>query len=485
MLALNWLKTNWKIATIITVAGVIFGLITFVNHVHFRTYALDLGAYTNAAYKYAHFVLADNDVFMAEHSPMLSGHFDLYLVLFSPLTYLFGSYTLLIVQWAALLIGGIGVYRLFQFWYPNAKISHTAQIYFYSFYGVFSALSFDYHSVVVASSLVPWFFLFLAKDKFRLTILVFVLCLFAQENAALWMIFIASGLAFVHRKDRIKARILLLLTLVAVAYFLLVMKVIIPFFNPTGAYTGFHFSVLGDSISSFIVHFVEHPLRSIKLLFINHTLDPGNDGLKRETWMLLLISGGWLLLRKPIYLWMLIPIFFQKLYHDSAIMWSVNYQYSIEFAPILAIGIFDVLATIKHDNWRKTASILAVLFALTGAIRLMDRTIIMYDKTQLRIYKEAHYNREFPVDEAQRIVNSLPNDAAISAQSAFVPHFSCRNKIYQFPIIKDADYIVLAPRDSYYPIDSASYFTLTDSLQRSPIWKTIKKNEHFILFKRK
>jgi hypothetical protein len=58
-------------------------------------------------------------------------------------------------------------------------------------------------------------------------------------------------------------------------------------------------------------------------------------------------------------------------------------------------------------------------------------------------------------------------------------------KIYQFPIIKDADYIVLAPRDSYYPIDSASYFTLTDSLQRSPIWKTIKKNEHFILFKRK
>ena len=83
MLALNWLKTNWKIATIIACAATVFGLITFVNHVHFRTYALDLGAYTNAAYKYAHFVLADNDVFMAEHSPMLSGHFDLYLVLFS------------------------------------------------------------------------------------------------------------------------------------------------------------------------------------------------------------------------------------------------------------------------------------------------------------------------------------------------------------------------------------------------------------------
>jgi uncharacterized membrane protein len=182
---------------------------------------------------------------------------------------------------------------------------------------------------------------------------------------------------------------------------------------------------------------------------------------------------------------MLIPIFFQKLYHDSAIMWSVNYQYSIEFAPIFAIGIFDVIATIKHDKWRKTASILAALFALTGAIRLMDRTIIMYDKTQLRIYKEAHYNREFPVNEAHNIVNSLPNDAAVSAQSSFVPHFSCREKIYQFPIIKDADYIVLAPRDSYYPIDSAQYATLTDSLAHSPLWKTIKKNEHFILFKRK
>lgn len=485
MMVFNWLKTNWKIASIFTIAAVIFGLITFVNHVHFRTYALDLGAYTNAAYKYAHFILADCNVFMTENVPILSGHVDLYLVLFSPFTYLFGSYTLLIVQWTALLLGGIGVNRLFQFWYPTAKISHAAQIYFYSFYGVFSALSFDYHSVVVASSFVPWFFLFLAKDKFKATILIFVLCLIAQENVALWMIFIASGLAFVHRKDRKKASILVILTLVAVAYFLLVMKVIIPFFNPTGAYTGFHFSVLGESISSFILHFVEHPLRSIKLLFVNHTLDPGNDGLKKETWMLLLISGGWMLLRKPIYLWMLIPIFFQKLYHDSAIMWSVNYQYSIEFAPIFAIGIFDVLATIKLDKWRKTASILAVIFALIGAIRLMDRTIIMYDKTQLRIYKEAHYNREFPVDEAQHIVNSLPSDAAISAQSAFVPHVSCRDKIYQFPIIKDAEYIVLAPRDSYYPIDSANYFTLIDSLQRSPIWKTIKKNEHFILFKRK
>jgi hypothetical protein len=166
-------------------------------------------------------------------------------------------------------------------------------------------------------------------------------------------------------------------------------------------------------------------------------------------------------------------------------MWSVNYQYSIEFAPILTIGIFDVVASIKKEKLKTFSAIITVVFALICSIHLMDNTIIMYDKARLRIYDSIHYSREFPIRKAHDLLSKIPVNAPVSAQSAFVPHLSCRTQVYQFPIIKDAEYIMLAPRDNYYPIDSANYFYITDSLKCSPLWKTIHLDHDFILFERK
>ena len=138
---------------------ILYSLISLVNHYCLRTYALDLGLYTNAAFKYAHFQLADSSMIKEYSEPILGGHFDLYLLLFSPLIYLFGTYTLLIVQIIALMIGGLGVYNYFRI--IGAENKNTPVFFFfffYPFFGVLGALSYDYHSVVVASSIVTWFF---------------------------------------------------------------------------------------------------------------------------------------------------------------------------------------------------------------------------------------------------------------------------------------------------------------------------------------
>ena len=42
----------------------------------------------------------------------MGGHFDIYLWLFSPLVYLFGNYTLLIIQIASVIVGMYGTYCL-------------------------------------------------------------------------------------------------------------------------------------------------------------------------------------------------------------------------------------------------------------------------------------------------------------------------------------------------------------------------------------
>ena len=90
-------QQNITLAAVFAVAGVLYALISLVNHYLFKTYALDLGLYTHAMYDYAHFRIDDCSMFKAVPQSILSDHFDLYLAILSPLIYVFGSYTLLIV----------------------------------------------------------------------------------------------------------------------------------------------------------------------------------------------------------------------------------------------------------------------------------------------------------------------------------------------------------------------------------------------------
>lgn len=137
------------------VFGIIYSLISIVNHYNFRTNALDLGVYTNALYDYIHFQINDSTIFKETTENLLSDHFNLHLILFSPLSLIFKTYTLLLIQIFFILLGGLGIYKYFVLT-KNTKLALTAALYFYIFFGVFSALSFDYHNIVIAASLVPW-----------------------------------------------------------------------------------------------------------------------------------------------------------------------------------------------------------------------------------------------------------------------------------------------------------------------------------------
>src|SRR5690554_2720864 len=136
------IKKHKSILLISLFFGLLYALISLVNHYFFKTYALDLGLYTNAMYKYAHFQMADSVMIKDFAEPLLGGHFDLYLMLFSPLIFVFGTYTLLIIQILAVMLGGIGIYKFFQLKEGGNKfIPIIATLYFYTFYGVFGAFS--------------------------------------------------------------------------------------------------------------------------------------------------------------------------------------------------------------------------------------------------------------------------------------------------------------------------------------------------------
>ncbi len=118
-----------KLTLVLFFFGIIYSLISLVNHYCFRTYALDLGAYTNALYDYIHLQWNDSSVFKEVPENLLSDHFDLYLILFSPFIYLFKTYTLLIIQIISVLV--INVIRQISYFvivYPMVKFPLVAVI---------------------------------------------------------------------------------------------------------------------------------------------------------------------------------------------------------------------------------------------------------------------------------------------------------------------------------------------------------------------
>lgn len=463
----------------------IYALISVVNHHLFRTYALDLGLYTNALFDYTHLQFNDSTTFKDIPENLLADHFDFYLMAFSPFSWLFGTYTLLIGQIGAILFGAIGVYKYFDRRTVMGSLAFPAMLFFLSFYGIFNALSFDYHSNVVAACFVPWLLINIEKQQYWKALIWFLIILVGKENMSIWLVFITLGGIIHYWKNKRTVLFLTGLMVFAAISFVLITSVIMPSFSNNGIYPHFHYAVLGENAKEAVIHLLSHPFESITNLFVNHLGTPDYNGIKAELHWYLLLSGVPLLLRFPGFLIMLAPIYAQKLYHDNPMMWSVGVQYSIEFAPVIAIGAFLAVERLQKRWLRITVSSIVILGALAVTVRSMDRTVIYTNKENIRFYSKDHYNRNYNILEVRKTIGMIPSDALISAQTSFVPHLALRDQVYTFPKIDDASYILISPHEATYPISDSIFNDKLNGLITSKDWKILNDRDGIYLFQRK
>jgi uncharacterized membrane protein len=434
---------------------IIYALVSLVNHYFYRTYALDLGLYNNAIWDYAHFQFNDSSTFKETPENLLADHFDLLLPLLSPFVYIFGSYTLLIFQLIMLYLGGKGVEKFLNEFIQNSKMAKLARLYFYIHFGVFAALSFDYHSNVIAACLVPWFLYCVYTSKRIRSYMLLGLMLITKENTSLWMFSCCMVMPFILKRER---GLLFICAAVSFAYFLLVTMAIMPAISETGKFSHFKYSVLGHDYLEAVSALFMDPFNMLKNLFVNHMQDVNGDYVKAEFWMFFLISGGLILLFRPLWMLILLPVFFQKLLHDQVQMWGVNSQYSIELVPFMALGIFSYPYIFKEKfSMPNVLNVLIIVLCLGTTIRLMDNTITHVPKENLRIYQSQHYTFDFDEKALYKAFEKIPDTATVSCQSFIVPHLAMRDHIYQFPMVKDARYILLVDNERTYPLDKWVY----------------------------
>ena len=461
--------------------GILYALISLFNHYNFRTYALDLGLYTRTLYDYAHLHFSYGEVFHEAAENILSDHFDLLLMLFSPLYWIFGSLTLLLVQMAAIQVGAWGTYRLAQSYGIEKKTAAVIGLMFLSSFGVFAAIAYDYHSNVVAACFLPWFILFFKEKKGPQSLLVFMLILVAKENMALFMFFVCTGLCVVYT-EKTQRKKALGFALLSGCYFLIILFYVMPALSLQKTYHHFEFHILGNSFKDLVLNMLQHPFDAFLILFKNTSSLSMNNYVKAETWVFWFLSGGFLFFYRPVFLWMLIPLMMQKMFHDDPTKWSVAQQYNIELVPL---SVFCLLECIKQkpSGTQRNLSLFSAFLCIAVTIRLCDHTIGFVDKTRIRFYQADHYDSDFENKaDVYALLNKIPKDAEVSAENMFVPHLTDRKKLYLFPIVKNARYILLSDDMHSYPISQQMMLKKIDSLNSSPKWHHTPISNHLYLY---
>lgn len=470
--------------------AVIYCLISIVNHANLLTYALDLGLYNNAIYSYAHG--------KANYSPLilpyvaarnqLADHFDLFLIIISPLYYVFGSYTLLIVQIAAVVAGGIAVNLFLRHYLKNNIIALLGQLHFYLIWGVYAALAFDYHSNVVAAMFIPWLFYAAVKNNKAGMFLATFLAIICKENIALYWLFVLLALAIIFRKNSPVFITAIALMPFSFLYFYLVMFLFIPALLPAGVpYIHFEYSVLGENFSEALHTLITRPVYVFNLLFYDPKGRELTYGIKPELHASVMLSGGWALFVNWPFALSGLVIYAQKIFHNDYAKWGIVGQYSIEFAPLITLSAFMLLKQIRY----KWALILATFLIVTTAGVTIYSFYNPYSKwhepQRVNLFRKDHYKRNFNTHLVINLIKQVPKHYKVSCSSQLAPHLAARDTIYQFPFDGNgADlYILLEQPDTYYPLNEERFANALRDLQADTLIEQCYRQNNLIVFKRK
>jgi uncharacterized membrane protein len=485
-------REKFTLILILIIFAGIFSSISLINHYQFRTYALDLGMFNQAVFAISKF---NTPIFSlgldGKHTHFLATHFSLITYLYAPFVYVFGTYALLIIQIASILLGGLGIYKYSKKQFDaDSLIPLILLIHFFSIWGIYSALSFDFHNNVIGAMLIIWLIYFIESRKLFYAAILFILAIATQESIALWVFFILIGLMLKNRKAGINYFLKFEIPVLAICfvYVFTVIFILMPWIQDANSNLQLaRYSHLGNSATEIIIHLIKSPKYIFSLFFESNNPDPITFGIKSELHFMVLISGGFALCIRPYCLVMLIPIYAQKMLTNDFVFWGINLQYSIEFVPILSICLIDLVASIKLSKHAYVVAALVTCATILYTLKTIEnRSSLWYNKKNSIFYSKEHFTTELNIAEINKALQLIPQEAAISVSSSLAPHLACHDKIYHFPIINDASYVVLLTKyTSTYPLNETEFTTKTNELKSNKNFIVIYNSEQLLIVRKK
>jgi uncharacterized membrane protein len=489
---LNTINTNRLSYFILLFFLILFLVIVCCNHYFFRTVTWDYGAYNFAFNDYAHLHNSNSTVYQDSNFKFIQDHVSFTLMLFVPLYWILswfaGTYTLLIIQTFIVILGGWAVYKLIELKSNSKLIPILALLYYFLILGRWTSFVSDCNLAIMASSVVPVFIYYFEKRKWYFAIGAFLFILLTREDMALWTFFIGLFLLLTHRKDKQSVNLSILIMGISVAYFLFVFKIFIPLIEtPEKKYNLFNYAALGSGPIEAFVFIIIHPIKTFLLLFQNQSGNPSFNNVKSEFYFVYLLSGGLLVFLKPRYLVLFIPILVKKMLNDDPIRWSIELYYSIEFVSILPVAVYLIIAAIRNSLIQNILAISVCLIAFIITCYEFETShhkIPWWNNRKYAFYNPKMYKGDGNTAKIHNYINEIPKTASVSASCKLLPQLAFRKKIYYFPRVGDANYIVVFQQNDPFPYSQLQFNNELKKYLNSYDWETIADEEPLLILKK-
>lgn len=489
----DWLKEKGHIL-ILVIFGLLYLVLACANHYFFRSFAQDYGTYNHQLWDNAHFI--HNPNFIARWDKgvfFLQLHLYILFYALTPvywlLSWLSGTYTLLIVQSLFVVFGAYGVYLFIKEYTDKPWLALSSLLLYFLFLGRWTALTSDFNDYTYGTTLIPWFFLLNYRRQWAgAFVLMFLLWLNKENMAILTFFFSLFFMIKYWRNPPVRWANLSFMGLSA-GWFVFTFTVLVPWVKESAGanqYAIFQYKALGETPLEALKTIIAQPLETLSLLFVNHSPGVAPEGVKLETYLVFLLSGGFLLFLRPLYLLLFLPVFAQKMLNPAFYVWSIYGFYITDLAVLLPLSSGMVIKDIcKNNTIQKMLDIPLLLLTLGVSIWKMDaeRAIPWYSPAKECPYCPDSYSAPFDAAAVHGHIEKLPGEARVSASSAILPHLAFREHIYMFPATFDAEYIVILQTDAY-PLTPEQMAAEIEKYSQNPDWELIVNEKPLFIFKR-
>ncbi|MFZ2360795.1 MAG: DUF2079 domain-containing protein, partial [Anaerolineae bacterium] len=401
--------------------------VTVARHNTFGTYAFDLGIHTQALASIARRGYPLVTLYGPQPVNQFGDHFAPIFYLLTPLAALFDdARALLVLQTLLLASAAVPVYLLARSKLASQALAVALAAAYLLFPALHGVNTFDFHEIALVVPLLLWSLYFLETGRFRLFGLFLALALFTKEEVALTGVAIGLYILLVRREPRRGVTVMALSAL----YFVLVTAVLMPALGGGADVSRFEgLAVDGfDGFAGVAITLVTNPVYTFSYVF----LDP--DKLLFLAQLLLPLLGIPLLAGAGPWI-VALPGFATLLLSSYRPQYLLDTHYSAIVIP--SLFFLAALGLARVERRRRAAALPLAAALLTASLAMNWQYGWLGGKLFHGIPQPTERQRAIAT-----LIDAVPPDASVSTLSRFVPHLASRERIYLYPTVAGADYIL-------------------------------------------
>lgn len=375
---------------------VLYSALSIVRHNHFESGGFDLGLYDQTVWQYSKFLYPYSSI---KERFILRDHLTLTLPLLGGLFYIWDDVRILLIFQAFWIsFSTIAVYKILLHRKFFIFTSLTLSIVYSLFYAIQYTVFFDFHPVIIAAGLIPWFVYYLEAKKKILSVLILGLILLTQENMGITIT--SLGLLYIFRRNYKRIAILVIIT--GIAYSIIAFGLISYFSYGRYEYTPKIFGSLPEIFYRFF-----------------------DSWEKLQSWFYSLISYSSLpfLSIGTIFSVLLETSQYFITGDDLRRMWSPFTHHRLMLAFLLLLGAANSLEMLRRKNIN--INFIAVILLISALFQQY-----FFHLPLNKLSKSIYWQEERWMIDNRDLIKEIPANFSIVTQQNLIPHLSHRKEIY-------------------------------------------------------